>query len=96
MCVSALHRVVEGDAESVTAEDIDGNPHRVSLLALDGPPPRAGEWLVVHSGYAIERMTDDQASAVITELRRGATGVSGSDGERAQHSAGTGAESRWS
>ncbi len=29
------------------------------LLALDGPPPSTGEWLVVHSGYAIDRVDAD-------------------------------------
>lgn len=91
MCVSALHRVVEADGDSVMAEDVDGNRHRISLLALDGAPPRPGEWLVVHSGYAIERMTDDQAGAVITELRRGSAGVAGSHGQRGPRRAGPGA-----
>ena len=39
MCMSRLHRVVaEGDG-TVDVEDVDGTVHRVSLLALDGPPP---------------------------------------------------------
>ena len=37
---------------------------------------RAGEWLVVHSGYAIERVTADEADAVIADLRA----AGGSDG----------------
>ena len=56
MCMSRLHRVV-GECETwVDVEDVDGAVHRVSLLALDGPAPAAGEWLVVHSGYAIDRV----------------------------------------
>lgn len=95
MCVSALHLVVEADGESASAtvEDVDGNRHRISLLALDGTPPQPGEWLVVHSGYAIERMADDQAHAVITELRRGRAIVAGFDGQRSPHWGGPGAGS---
>ncbi len=70
MCLSSLHQVVECDAsDAVTAEDMDGNRQRVSLLALDGDRPEPGEWLVVHSGYAIERITAEEARAVITDLR---------------------------
>jgi hydrogenase expression/formation protein HypC len=53
----------------VDVEDVNGTVHRVSLLALDGPAPEAGEWLVVHSGYAIDRVDSADAEAVATELR---------------------------
>jgi hydrogenase maturation factor len=55
----------------VEVEDLDGTVHRVSLLALDGPPPTPGEWLVVHSGYALDRVDTTSAEAVATELQRG-------------------------
>jgi hydrogenase maturation factor len=56
MCVSRFHRVVSHpEAGMVLAVDYGGGMHKVSLLALDGPPPEPGEWLVVHSGYAIDR-----------------------------------------
>ncbi len=70
MCVSRLHRVVAEDGSCVDVEDIDGTVHRVSLLALDGPPPVVGDWLVVHSGYAIDRVESAEAEAVAAELRR--------------------------
>jgi hydrogenase expression/formation protein HypC len=73
MCMSRLHRVVEVDGTWADVEDMDGTVHRVSLLALDGPPPAAAEWLVVHSGYAIDRVDTAEAEAVEEELRRGAT-----------------------
>ncbi len=69
MCVSRLHRVVTASDGAVEAEDVDGTVHQVSLLALDGPPPQAGDWLVVHSGYAIDRVGADEAQAIATELR---------------------------
>lgn len=70
MCVSRLHRVVgpleDGRCE---VEDAEGRRQEVSLLALDGPPPTPGEWLVVHSGYAIERVDAAEASATLEEIR---------------------------
>ena len=57
MCTSRLHRVVAGAGPgAVTVADVEGHLLRVSLLALDGPAPVAGEWLVVHSGYAVDRV----------------------------------------
>ncbi len=69
MCMSRLHRVraVAGPG-TVNVEDLDGTVHVVSLLALDGPPPAPGEWLVVHSGYAIDRVEPAEAEAVAAEL----------------------------
>ena len=41
----------------VLVENVDGRLHEVSLLALEPeePVPVPGDWLVVHSGYAIDR-----------------------------------------
>jgi hydrogenase maturation factor len=68
--MSRLHRVLRDDGGgAVEVEDLDGAVHRVSLLALDGPPPTPGEWLVVHSGYAIDRVDRSEAEAVAAEAR---------------------------
>ncbi len=70
--MSRLHRVVRSfEPGSVEVEDIDGTLRRVSLLAFDGPPPQPGEWLVVHSGYALDRVDAGEAEAVAAELQRG-------------------------
>jgi len=70
VCMSRLHRVVRSASPgTVDVEDVNGMVHRVSLLALDGPAPATGEWLVVHSGYAIDRVDAAEAEAVLTELR---------------------------
>ncbi len=72
MCMSRLHRVVRSlDPGSVDVEDLEGGTHRVSLLALDGPMPEPGDWLVVHSGYALDRADSIEAEAVAAELRAG-------------------------
>ena len=69
MCMSRLHRVVGQGEGVVDVEDLEGL-HRVSLLALDGPAPAVGDWLVVHSGYAIDRAEAAEAEAVAADLRR--------------------------
>jgi len=70
MCTSRLHLVVSpANGGVVVVEDIGGGRHQVSLLALDPPEPVPGEWLVVHSGYAIARADAAEAEAVAAELR---------------------------
>ena len=77
MCISRLHHVLGMTAPGVVeVEDVQGGRRRVSTLALDGPEPVAGEWLVVHSGYAIDRVDGTEAEAVAAELQRGLTGAS--------------------
>ena len=70
MCTSRLHRVVAAAGPgAVTAADAQGHLLRVSLLALDGPEPVAGEWLVVHSGYALDRADPGEAESIVADLR---------------------------
>lgn len=70
MCLSRLHRVIGAAGEGrVEVEDVHGVRRRVSLLALDGPEPVAGEWLVIHSGYALDRVDSAEAEAVAAELQ---------------------------
>jgi hydrogenase maturation factor len=74
MCLSRLHRVrsVCGPGQ-VLVEDVDGRRHEVSLLALEpsDPAPGPGDWLVVHSGYAIDRVGTREAEAALAEIARG-------------------------
>lgn len=76
MCVSRLHRVLACDGEQASVEGADGRRRTVSLLALEGPPPEPGAWLVVHSGYAIARLGDEEARAALSVLHAGASGSS--------------------
>lgn len=81
MCMSRFHRVVERAGPGVVRTvDADGGTHRVSLLALDGPEPPPGSWLVVHSGYAIDRVDEAEATGALA-LQRGA-GVGSDRGAR--------------
>jgi hydrogenase maturation factor len=59
----------------VMVEDTNGRRHEVSLLALEPkePDPVPGDWLVVHSGYAIDRVEAVEAAIILAELGRGGT-----------------------
>jgi len=69
VCMSRVRRVLACDPDgTAVVEGAGGGRERVSLLALDGPPPRPGEWLIVHSGYAVGRLDEDTARAVLADL----------------------------
>jgi hydrogenase maturation factor len=66
MCVSRLHQVLAAGppgGHSVMS-DLDGREHHVSLLAYEGPPLEAGDWVTVHSGYALALVAREEAEAV--------------------------------
>ncbi|HLK44638.1 MAG TPA: HypC/HybG/HupF family hydrogenase formation chaperone [Acidimicrobiales bacterium] len=69
MCESTLCRVEEVlDAGRVLARRLDGSARVVSLLAFESATPAVGDWMVVHSGYALERVGEEEALAAIGEL----------------------------
>lgn len=78
MCLSDAGRIVElvGPAEAVV--DLRGALRRVSLVALEleGQPPAIDDWVLVHTGFAVERLDEDHArelAALRDTLERGDT-----------------------
>jgi len=63
MCIELPGRVVEvvANRPGFARVDVGGVIKTVHLGMLDGKPPQAGEWLALHLGFAIERMTEAQA-----------------------------------
>lgn len=61
MCLGLPGLVLACTPGSVLASvDVAGVVRAVNVELLDGPP-RPGEYLLVHSGFALERMTADEA-----------------------------------
>ncbi len=67
MCLGELLRVTAVDEHGLWAA-ADGRPVRVSAVTLDGPV-QVGEWLLVHSGFALARL--DPAEAADARRLRG-------------------------
>ena len=68
MCMSRLHQVVRSfDGTRLVVRDLDGVEHSVSLLAFEGVEPELGDWLVVHSGFALSRAEPDEVAATLAE-----------------------------
>lgn len=75
MCLADLGPVVEVDPRTGTARvELGDAVRQVSLapLVLDGRPVAVGDWVVVHTGLAVE-LLDAAAAAEVLDARRGLT-----------------------
>ena len=70
MCLGEVGRVQDTiDRDSLSVE-LNGRVATVSAMLLDAAPA-AGEWVVVHAGFALGTLTDAEARAAL-DLRRAA------------------------
>lgn len=68
MCLSCAGRIVEIDSDMHEAfADIDGHLCTVSLaiLTLEGRSVAIGEWVLVHTGFAMEVLDPAVASELV-------------------------------
>ena len=62
MCLGIPARVIEvRDQEALV--DVEGARRDVSLMLLDGIVP--GDWVILHAGFAIERLDPDEAEKTL-------------------------------
>jgi hydrogenase expression/formation protein HypC len=60
MCLGELAEVTELTAPAGAAVRVDGRVRTVSLLTL-AEPVAPGDWVLIHSGFALARLTADEA-----------------------------------
>ncbi|HET9076591.1 MAG TPA: HypC/HybG/HupF family hydrogenase formation chaperone [Acidimicrobiales bacterium] len=68
MCLEIPALVVAVDPDGLAATvSADHRTGRALLVALDGDaePVRPGDWLLVHSGLAVERLDPDEAGQML-------------------------------
>lgn len=74
MCLGIPGRIVEiVDAEQLRARvDVDGVRREVSvaILGLGETGVRVGDWVLVHVGFAMARIDEEEARATLDALRR--------------------------
>ncbi len=64
MCLGIPGRVVsllDGYGDQLAEVDVDGAVRRVNIGMLDEPLPGPGDWVLIHMGFAVERV--DEAGA---------------------------------
>jgi hydrogenase expression/formation protein HypC len=65
VCLGELARVRQLATNQTAVVEIGSREVTVSLLTLD-EPVGTGDWLLIHSGFALSRLTDDEARDALT------------------------------
>lgn len=64
MCLGQVCQVLSAPDDGTVLVRADGRDLPVTLLTLDGPV-EVGDWLLVHCGLAIARLTDRDARTAL-------------------------------
>ena len=69
MCIGIPGRVVslQGDHPDLGIVDVSGKERPVNLAILDGEAG-VGDWVMIHMGFALERMTEEEAEDALEVL----------------------------
>lgn len=70
MCLAVPALLVECDGEEATA-DLHGNRVQVSTALV--PEVSKGDWVLVHAGFAIQKLSEEEAKQtwdVLKDIRR--------------------------
>ncbi|MCS7007274.1 MAG: HypC/HybG/HupF family hydrogenase formation chaperone [Thermoleophilia bacterium] len=76
MCLGVPARVIEipDRVGGLATVDVSGVRRPVSIALVDEPeaPVEEGDWVLVHVGFALARIDEEQARETLELLRRGA------------------------
>jgi hydrogenase expression/formation protein HypC len=67
MCLAVPMRIREIREDGMGLGDLDGAEHQVDLSLVAAP--RAGDYVIVHAGYAIEKLDRKEADERLTLFR---------------------------
>ena len=73
MCLAIPGQVVEvlDESDQLARVDIAGVRRTVNIALLgDGGGAQAGEWVLIHVGFALSRIDEREANAMLELLRR--------------------------
>ena len=63
MCLGIPGRIIDRsvDHPDLARVDVEGVVRDINLALLEDDPPQPGEWILIHLGFALERMTEEEA-----------------------------------
>jgi hydrogenase expression/formation protein HypC len=78
MCLGIAGKIVSIDAAQpdLARVDVQGTTREVNLVMLAGTVV-PGDWVLIHLGFAVERLTPEQAATSIADRERLHSGVDG-------------------
>jgi hydrogenase expression/formation protein HypC len=65
MCLGIPARVVEIVEDGAVKAEVGGVRRVVSTLLLDADAVRVGDWVLVHVGFALAKIDEEQAAATL-------------------------------
>ena len=71
MCLSIPGQVVErveGFADQLALVDVAGGRRQVNVGMLEGTPLGPGDWVLIHVGFAVEKVDEATARAAMAGL----------------------------
>jgi hydrogenase expression/formation protein HypC len=76
MCLGIPGRVVElpSDHPDIGRVEVEGVVRNINLALLEDDPPAPGEWVLIHLGFALQKMTAaevEDARSTLTVLGEG-------------------------
>ncbi len=60
MCLAIPGQILESAGGSLAVVDVLGVRRKVDLALLEDPP-QPGEWVLIHVGFAMSKISEDQA-----------------------------------
>jgi len=79
MCLAIPSKITKIENNMATI-DVDGVQREASLLLLEDP--KVGEYVIVHAGFAIQKIDESAAQETLNLLREAAELVEKREGER--------------
>lgn len=67
MCLAIPGRLVELKDDSMGKVDLGGITMEISLVFL--PDAQVGDWLIIHTGFALDRISEQDALETISLLQ---------------------------
>ncbi|WP_028662001.1 HypC/HybG/HupF family hydrogenase formation chaperone [Saccharomonospora saliphila] len=70
MCLGIPGEVVEilPDRPDLARVNVSGVRRAINVGLLDSDPPRPGEWVLIHVGFALSKIDEEEAAAVLRYL----------------------------
>jgi hydrogenase expression/formation protein HypC len=72
MCLAVPMKILSIRSDGLGVADLDGSQHEVDLSLVDGP--RVGDYVIVHAGYAIEKLDQKEADERVSLFEKLAYG----------------------
>jgi hydrogenase expression/formation protein HypC len=70
MCLGIPGRIVEPSADrpDLARGDVEGTIREINMALLEDDPPQPGDWILIHLGFALERMTEAEAQETLATM----------------------------